>query len=291
MVGKLILIILLISLLVLTEVWINTFLYRSHQNLKWLKFAGAEAGTVVLLALIGLGCHWLKHFKVINWIVNVLDSIWLHFISYLPHWHIMGFSISPILVWLCSILIVAYIYFFIAGLIKRHEIIHHYTQWQKGKEQSMLKGDQPTYKEQLPNKEDQDQAKVKQPAATKASNTDNPIAAKSQQKKQVKSVTQPASTTNPHFLSMPTTKFDYHSRMGIQQAFNRAKQGGGLIVMSTDFGYVALYANANGLSALKSAIAPTPLERYQLPNSPSLVQFTTTKLQAITLSQYVARLA
>ena len=291
MVGKVILLLLALTLLVLTEVWINTFLYRSHQNLKWIKFAGVEIGTIVVLVLLALGCHWLKHFKAVNWVVTLLDSIWAHFIGYLPHWKIGGFQVSPIFVWLCSILFVAYIYFFIAGLIKRHEIIHHYTQWQKDKEQSMLKGDQPTYKEQLPNKEDQEQGKDKQLAAFKVNNTDSHTVLKSQPKKQAKQATPPASTTNPHFLSMPTTKFDYHSRMGIQQAFNRAKQGGGLIVMSTDFGYVALYANANGLSALKSAIAPTPLEKYQLPNSPSLVQFTTTKLQAIMLNQYVARLA
>lgn len=290
MVGKLIMIILALSLLVLTEVWINTFLYRSHQNLKWLKFAGAEAGTIVLLALIAWLCHWLKHFKVVNWIVNVLDSIWSRFISYLPHWHIGSLSVSPILVWLCSILIIAYIYFFIAGLIKRHEIIHHYTQWQKDKEQAMLKGDKPAYKEQLPNKEDQKSSKKE------ASTLAKPISkAKAAPKSKPSIKAQPSaptvSTTNPHFLNISTTEFDYHSRMGVQQAFNRAKQIGGLIVMPTKFGYVALYANANGLSALRSAIAPTPLQKYQLPNSPSLVQFTTTKLQAITLNQYVAQLA
>ena len=330
MVGKLIMICLALTLLVMTEVWINTFLYRNHQSNRWFKFIGAEAGTIIGLLAVAWLCHWLYHFKVVAWIVDLLDNIWRHFIGYLPHWHWFGFSISPFIVWLVAGLVVAYIYFIITGLLKRHEIIHQYKQWQNDKQAKMLKGDAPTYKDQLPKDSAKAQPKthgklsfgklhkhsanqpakaVAKPIKPKTPTKAKPIAAaaikstakpQSQATATIKSAstaapkTQPArparaASTNPHFLTLSTTQFDYHSKLGIQQAYRRAKQSG-LLVMPTNFGYVALYADTNGLSALTSALRPTPLAKYRLPNAPSLVQFTTTRLQAITLRDYLPRL-
>lgn len=327
MVGKLIMICLALTLLVMTEVWINTFLYRNHQSNRWLKFLGAEAGTIVGILAVAWLCHWLYHFKVVAWVVNLLDNIWHHFIGYLPHWHWFGFSVSPFIVWLVAGLVVAYIYFIITGLLKRHEIIHQYKQWQNDKQAKMLKGDDPTYKDQLPKDQAKPQPKkhgkfsfgklhkrpAKQPAkpmaepvkpktATKVKST-AAIKAKPVAKPRPQATpaaptaapkTQPVrparvASTNPHFLTLPTTQFDYHSKLGVEQAYRRAKQSG-LLVMPTNFGYVAVYADASGLSALTSALRPTPLAKYRLPNAPSLVQFTTTRLQSITLKDYLPRL-
>lgn len=317
MVGKVILICLALALLVLTEVWINTFLYRNHQSLRWYKFIGAEAGTILgLLAVVWL-CRWLYHFKVVAWVVNLLDSIWGKFIGYLPHWHFLGLSWSPIILWLVVGLVVAYIYFFIAGLLKRREIIGNYKQWQHEKQEKMLKGDAPTYKNELPKKNlakstpkksaktlakkqtKSSQSNLRsQPVQTISSNSRSTNQVRQQTRSQAPKMAEKArsnparssASINPHFLNLPTAQFDYHSKLGIQQAYNRAKQSG-LLVMPTHFGYVALYANASGLSALKSAIRPTPLAKFTLPNSPSLVQFTTTQLQAITLNDYLQRLS
>lgn len=76
-----------------------------------------------------------------------------------------------------------------------------------------------------------------------------------------------------HFLDgVPLTKIRFNSVLGLQRAYEIAKKKG-LQISKTETGYIAVYANAEGVQQLKSVFNDNGIESAGLENRPSIIFF------------------
>lgn len=93
-----------------------------------------------------------------------------------------------------------------------------------------------------------------------------------------------ASRDNVHFLSEPMTKIRYKSILGLQRAYEVAKEKG-LQLTETENGYVAVYADKSGVLRLKEIMAQNGIDHSELENRPSIVFFDLDTIKCVSIKE------
>lgn len=234
-VEYLIKIFLIVTMIIVVQTAYNTFVYRQIGKLKWIKFGAVSLmGLVIGTGLISLVKDFTK-LPFLTSIVSFIDTVIFAFFGYISSNLLLLWFVVPIMIiWIVYILKTI-----VAVIINRIK----FNRWKKE------------------NREDEQEQSI--PEDIKEMQEEFPLLKNEEvQNKE-----------NIHFLEgIPTTNIRFNSILGLQRAYEIAKKKG-LQIGETETGYVAVYANAEGIKQLKSIFNDNGIKITGLENRPSIVLF------------------
>ncbi|HIB1905754.1 TPA: hypothetical protein ACWWDT_001806 [Enterococcus faecium] len=202
--------------------------------------------------------------KIIEFVNNTISI----FINYLPK--------DPLLVWFLGPFMFVCLYFLFMTIFKVVDIRKTYSRWLIKNKDKFEKSPQ---KETISNNDIKKDAKEDIKDNIKKDIEFNGLA----------SDEVVLNSEAVHFLSEKVDKIRYKSVLGLRKAYETARKNG-LVLGETDEGYVAVYANSEGVNSLKKILATNDISSEDLISQPSLVFFSKGGLKCTTLKETFARM-
>ncbi|GEM_PF-2641396 len=202
--------------------------------------------------------------KIIEFVNNTISI----FINYLPK--------DPLLVWFLGPFMFVCLYFLFMTIFKVVDIRKTYSRWLIKNKDKFEKSPQ---KETISNNDIKKDAKEDIKDNIKKDIEFNGLA----------SDEVVLNSEAVHFLSEKVDKIRYKSVLGLRKAYETARKNG-LVLGETDEGYVAVYANIEGVNSLKKILATNDISSEDLISQPSLVFFSKGGLKCTTLKETFARM-
>lgn len=253
---KIILIVVVISLL---QIAYNAVIYRQPGKMKWVKFISLVAAILICGYLLFESIKPFTELRYVSSVVSVIDTMIFTFFSYLPKTFLIIWFVAPLVItW------IAYLFLTLTTVIKNR---YKYLKWKKGVEA-------------------EEKSSLSSGEASKETNDNSPVEVV---ELDVGQEQEDVDEKNIHFLSEPMTKFRYKSILGLQRAYEVAKEKG-LQLTETETGYVAVYADRSGVRKLRKLMSENGIDYSQIENRPSVVFFDLDTVQCVSIKEALGKM-
>lgn len=257
-------------------IYTNIFYKQKHNFKRTSLFISLTA-----LLFIFVGALWklidqIQNIKYLGQFTSSINKIYGKFDTYIP---------KPFLfIWLLVPLIIVFIILIILGTNQKRKIRNSYKEWkdkeEAKKEVSSSEANSTTKSDEKPKDKSAD-VQAEETNSDDSGDKENIDDAK--EELPLKQASQEVLDVTPN-----NEKIDYVSYNGLKDIYLKAKEGLQISKFKKD-AYIAVYINEKGLDELKKVLSENSLDITGLTNSPSVVYFTSSKVQTMSLSKQVQK--